>query len=251
MSMYLLKQGHKVVISGASQESTNTALEKLQDELGPGFIGVSLFGYGCNVVDKDQLERLREYSLDQLGHIDIWFNNAGLSHRQQSLQEMDTAVIDSVINVNILGVVYGSQVATQLFIQQGYGALYNMEGLGSDGRIVKGMSIYAGTKRFVRYFTRNLIKESENQHYIVGRIMPGMVTTDLLLQDMDKSDDPDKTRRIYAILADHVTRVAPWICEQMLDNKKNGRLISWLTTPKIIFRFMTAGFIKRNPFEAK
>jgi NADP-dependent 3-hydroxy acid dehydrogenase YdfG len=51
------------------------------------------------------------------------------------LVHLDSEEIDSVINTNIRGTILGSRVALSGMMKQGFGALYNMEGLGSDGRI--------------------------------------------------------------------------------------------------------------------
>ena len=49
----------------------------------------------------------------------------------------------------------GSRVALRGMKAQGFGALYNMEGFGSDGARQLGMSTYGATKCGVRYFTRS------------------------------------------------------------------------------------------------
>ena len=76
-----------------------------------------------------------------------------------------------------------------------------------------------------------------------------MVTTDLLMKDIEKSKNKEKTLKIFSILADRVDVVAPFLGKGILHNTKNDVLIAWLTTPKIIYRFMTSSIIKRNPFD--
>ena len=123
-----------------------------------------------------------------------------------------------------------------------------MKGLGSDGRIAPNMAYYGGTKRFLRYYTIALAKENKEQNIIIGRLSPGMVTTELLLKDLDISNADDQTIKLFKILADKVETVTPYLCEGILSNTKNNRLIAWLTTPKILLRFLSAPFSKRNPF---
>jgi len=122
-----------------------------------------------------------------------------------------------------------------------------MEGFGSDGRKMKGMSIYGTTKSAVRYFTRSLALESADLPVIVGTISPGMVVTDLLVSPLSE-DNAEKGQllKIINILADHVETVTPFLVGKMLNNKKNGAAFHWLNGRKIMWRFIRNIFIKRQ-----
>lgn len=244
MATCFLEKGHKVVIVGSSEQSTNNALERLQVKYSNKVYGVS-----CNVINYDEVSRLSEKAIELMGGYDIWINNAGVTQRTASLIDLSQDEIKNVIDININGVINGSQVAMKHFTKQGSGAIYNMEGLGSDGRLAVNIGYYGGSKRFVRYFTRVLAKENTSKRIIVGRLSPGMVTTDLLMKDLNKSKNKEKTLKIFSILADKVEVVTPFLVDGVLKNAKNGQLIAWLTTPKIMYRFMTSGIIKRNPFD--
>jgi hypothetical protein len=74
-----------------------------------------------------------------------------------------------------------------------------------------------------------------------------MVLTDLTLGPLRK--DPANSGqiiRIYNILANEPDTVAPYLVRKMIENRKNGAKISWLTTGKIIRRFMLAPFSRRD-----
>ena len=78
--------------------------------------------------------------------------------------------------------------------------------------------------------------------------VPGMVVTDMLLDPLQ--NDPDaltRNRRIFRIISDTPQTVAPFLAQKMLANKKSGANIQWLTRPKLIWRFLTAPFSKRDP----
>ena len=65
---------------------------------------------------------------------------------------------------------------------------------------------------------------------IVGAIRPGMVATDMLLQqDRDRPDRWEEAKRIFNILADQPETVTPWIADRVLANTKNGARIQWLS----------------------
>lgn len=246
LATYFLEQGMNVVVVGSTEESTARAVDKLEKR----FNG-QVFGVACHVADDEQVERLGRMAKEQLGTIDIWINNAGVTQPAVKLHELSNEAVEHIFDVNVYGVINGSKVAVELMLHQGYGSIYNMEGLGSDGRVVVNYGYYGTTKRMVRYFTKVLAKEQEGSGLLIGRLSPGMVITDLLLNDIEKSSNKEKTMKIFRILADRVQDVAPYLGKRILKNRKNGSYIAWLTTPKIFYRFITAGFIKRDPFEEK
>jgi hypothetical protein len=85
----------------------------------------------------------------------------------------------------------------------------------------------------------------------VGAIRPGMVLTDLILKRYQGKDPSEweSARRIFNILADRVETVTPYLAERVLQNSRNGALISWLTPTKAMWRFLTAGLRKKDLFE--
>ena len=122
-----------------------------------------------------------------------------------------------------------------------------MEGFGSDGRMMKGLSIYGASKRGMTYLTAALVKEFKNSVVKIGFLSPGMVVTDLLIGDIDQTaPDWESRKRIFNILADRVETVAPFLVENMLINSKHGAKIIWLTNLKVMLRFLSAPFVNRN-----
>jgi NADP-dependent 3-hydroxy acid dehydrogenase YdfG len=124
-----------------------------------------------------------------------------------------------------------------------------MEGLGSDGRVIEGLSIYGSTKRAIRYLTRALAQEASEMPVIVGSLSPGMVVTDLLTTNRDRDAAAwERAKRIYNILGDQVDTVAPWLARRALENERNGARIAWLTPLKAAARFALSPFRQRDLF---
>jgi NAD(P)-dependent dehydrogenase (short-subunit alcohol dehydrogenase family) len=206
-----------------------------------------VFGYPCDVTRLDQIQGLWDASQDRWGQIDIWINNAGVAHPQMDFWEHPPERIQSVVDTNLLGAMYGAQVALRGMLEQGFGALYNMEGLGSDGRQVEGMTLYGSTKYGLSYLTDALAQEVDGTGIQVGGLRPGMVVTDLLTGQFEgRVEEWEQAKRIFNILADRVETVTPWLAEQVLGNRKNGVHIAWLNRRKMLFRFLTAPFRKRD-----
>jgi NAD(P)-dependent dehydrogenase (short-subunit alcohol dehydrogenase family) len=240
-----LNLGCHVVVCGRTEARTQATVDLLGGRFGVN----AVHGHPCDVTDLDQVQALWDAAVVRYGRVDIWINNAGISHNQASLWEMDRETIDAVTATNLTGTLYGCKVALAGMVGRGGGAIYNMEGLGSAGPVVGGLAVYAASKSAVRTLTKARAKQVEGTPVLVGALSPGMVITDLLMRDRER--DPaafERAKRIYRILADRVETVTPWLARRALDNEKNGATIAWLTTPKSSWRFLTAALSRRDPF---
>jgi len=114
-----------------------------------------------------------------------------------------------------------------------------------------GLSPYGATKRAIRYLSQSLQLDVQGTPVQVGTISPGIVLTDLILNQLRQApkEKREKNIKIFNILADTVETVTHWLAEQVLANTRPAARIAWLTTPKVIGRFLAAGFNKRNLFE--
>ncbi|MBN1318320.1 MAG: SDR family oxidoreductase [Anaerolineales bacterium] len=241
-----LARERQVVISGRSQSDVDQVVAAFTTVYSKG----NVFGQACDVTAYDQVKALWEAAVAQFGKVDIWINNAGIAHPQLEFWNLSPDLMRAVVETNLVGAMFGARVALRGMLAQGFGSVYNMEGLGSGGRRVKGLASYALSKAGLRYFTDALAEEVEGTPIIVGALQPGMVSTELITkQYQGKENDWERAKRIFNILSDRVETVAPWLAERVLENRKNGARFQWLTRTKLFWRFSTAPFFKRNIFD--
>ncbi|MEA1976679.1 MAG: SDR family oxidoreductase [Chloroflexota bacterium] len=234
-----------VMVSGRSHEGVDKAVEELQSI----YPEKRVFGHPCDVRDPGQLQALWDEAMVRFGKIDVWINNAGLSGPQMMTWELAPEQVEEVVDTNILGVIFGSQIAVRGMLDQGYGSLYNMEGMGGDGRMHEGLTPYGMTKYGVNYFTRGLVKEIKGRPINVGSLRPGMVVTSFLTKQFkDRPEEFEKAKRIFNIIANRVEDVTPWLVDKILENDKSGVCFSYMSRWKFLFRFLSAPFTKRNLF---
>ena len=140
-----------------------------------------------------------------------------------------------------------TMVAMKGMLDQGGGQIYTMEGMGSDGSRHDGLIFYGTTKYGMRYFTQALAKEASGTSVLVGALQPGMVLTDLVVgQYRGRPQDWERAKGIFNIIADRAETVAPWLADRVLANDRTDVRITWLTRPKLAWRFLTAPFVKRR-----
>lgn len=209
-----------------------------------------LFGLVCDVTDYRQVQKLWDAAKAHFGQIDIWINNAGMAHPETEMCNYAPERVKQVVETNIIGTMHGSIVAIKGMKEQGFGSIYNMEGLGSDGRVIKGMTLYGTTKSALSYLTKAMAKETQGTSILVAGLRPGMVATKLITEQYEgHPEEWERVKRIFNILTDRVETVTPWLAGKILANKKNGITIAWLSKSKLIKRFLTAPFHKRNVFD--
>jgi NAD(P)-dependent dehydrogenase (short-subunit alcohol dehydrogenase family) len=239
-----LELGCAVVLNGRRQEDVDEIVKTLALTHAASCIS----GIACDVRKYEQAQSLWQAARQRFETIDIWINNAGVSHSLDEFWKLDPQVVEAVVETNLTGVMYGSLVALNGMLEQGFGAIYNMEGLGSrNGRKIPGLSLYGSSKAAVGYFTQALALETASTPVLVGALSPGMVLTDMLSGRTGR--DPQaaiRAERVFHILADPVETVAPWLANRILQNQRNGIRISWLTPRKVLTRFLTAPFYQRH-----
>ena len=240
-----LELGTAVAVSGRTAAGVKAAATRLGEKHGEK----NILGWPCDVTDFAQVQALWDSAVDRFGKVDIWINNAGVGHPQGPVWEQSPESVKPVIDINLLGTIHGSIVAGRGMLGQEHGALYNMLGAGSDGRRVHGLSIYGTSKRAVSFLTEVLMREADDTPVIVGAISPGMVITELITKQFeDRPEEWQRATRIFNLIADRVETVTPWLAEQILANQKNGATIKWLTPAKMLGRFLSLPFRKRDIF---
>lgn len=209
----------------------------------------------CDVRDYDALQSLWDVAKSKFGIVDMWINNAGVNQPNKPIYELTKQEVDFLVDVDLKGSIYGSQVAFKGMKEQGMGQIYNIEGYGSNDAMMTGLNIYGTTKRAITHFTKALAKESKgltDSKVQVCRLTPGIMITGFITNangGKTKVELSEKTKKIYNILGDYPETIASYVVPRMMRNTKNDGNIVWLTGGRAFGRFMTAGFKKRNFFD--
>lgn len=245
LAQAFLELGCAVTISGRSNPTVAGAARSLRAR----FDGSRVFSLACDVTDPAQVQALWDGAVGRFGRVDIWVNNAGWSGEAGMLWERPPEEIASVIATNLLGTAYGARTAMRGMLAQGFGAIYNMEGMGSDGRKHTGLTIYGTSKYAVHYLTESLALDARGTPVLIGSLRPGMVITGLITDRYKEHPEQlERARRIFNIIADTVEHVTPWLARRMLDNRKNGAVLAYTSTWKLLWRLVSQPFARRELF---
>lgn len=218
-----LKEGHKVSYTGTSNQSIEKHINELQGLYNP---------YVCDVRNKENIKEVVKDAIEEYGNIDVFINNAGVDQDRLYVHELSEEEIKRVIDINITGTILGTSVALDIMKEQGYGRVYNFEGLGSNNMVIPQTIIYGTSKRAITYFSKAANKEMKDyQNIFVGTIQPGMVFTELLLKNL--GDDGMKVARI---LGNEVGEVTKYIVKEVIKGKRTIKFPSYKKAPRNLIK---------------
>ena len=248
MARFFREYNYNVVLSDLNEEKLKLAKEELEKTPSEAEITYTT----CNVSKIEELQALMDFAVEKFGEVDIWINNAGVNQPQKAIWELTEQEINTIIDVDLKGAIFGSKVAIEQMSKQHKGAVYNIEGYGSNDAHMLGLNMYGTSKRAVTYLTEALAQECEQQGngVIVGKLSPGIMITEFTTHSLgnDKIELAEKTKKVYNILGDTPETVGKFLVDKMVNNTKNNVKFNWLTNGKAFTRFLTAGFNKRNFF---
>jgi NADP-dependent 3-hydroxy acid dehydrogenase YdfG len=164
----LIAQGARVAIgdieAGLAEQTAN--------ELGAGTIGLPL-----DVTDRASFAGFLEQVEDRLGPLDVLINNAGIMPIGPFVEESD-ACAQRMIDINLVGLIYGSKLALERFIPRRRGHLVNIASAAGKMGFAGGAT-YCATKHGVVGLSEALRAETRDTGIEVSVVMPVVVNTEL------------------------------------------------------------------------
>ena len=130
-----------------------------------------------DVSDEEAVTTLVNDTYDRYGRIDFMFNNAGYGIAGE-VRDMSISHWRDIVDVNLMGVVYGTMAAYRCMVQQGYGHIVNISSM--TGLIgLPFAAPYAMTKAGVLRLSTSLRSEAKPLGVRVSAICPGFIDTSL------------------------------------------------------------------------
>ena len=243
----LIKRECNVVLTSHVNEELNAAYEAMVADFGADRVMARV----CDVTEWEQVSALWEAAVERFGAVDIWINNAGVTSSTRAVWEVAPAQMRRVVETNLLGTMYGVNVAMQGMTRQGHGAIYNFYGHGSwDELRPPNFATYGITKRAIRYFTEALIEETRGGPVLVGWLMPGVVLTDLIFTLLRTMPDQEReqVKKMINVIGDTVETVTPWLAEQVLTNRDHGAGLNYMPPEKNEARKKDPFYLNRDLF---
>ncbi|MBK8044854.1 MAG: glucose 1-dehydrogenase [Haliscomenobacter sp.] len=167
----LAKEGARVVVNYFDSESDRDATLTAIQAVGGEAIAVY-----ADVTKQSDIDHLVAKTKEAFGdHVDILVNVAGGLFGRKTIEEVDEAFYNLLMNVNFKSVVFVTKAFKPLMGKGG--SIINFASqAGRDGG-GPGATLYAASKGAVSTFTRGLAKEFGPQGIRVNALNPGMIAT--------------------------------------------------------------------------
>jgi NAD(P)-dependent dehydrogenase (short-subunit alcohol dehydrogenase family) len=181
-----VQEGAKVVIADVNVEQGEALVAVLGDD--------TVFKQ-TDVAVPQQMQELVDFAVSHFGDLHVMFNNAGISgavhHR---FLDDNLADFHRVIDVNLYGVMVGSQCAARYMATKGRGSIINTSSIAG---IKPGLPLisYRAAKAGVIHFTKSIARDLGEYGIRVNCIAPGHIPAAQTFYDMD-----DMVRRNQALI---------------------------------------------------
>ncbi|WP_097153106.1 SDR family oxidoreductase [Cohaesibacter gelatinilyticus] len=178
MARRFAQEGAKVVVADLNDEGA----QKVADEIG----GVAV---GVDVTKAADIDKMVEAALE-LGSLDILINNAGFTHRNQPMLDVDEETFDRIFDVNVKAIFLAAKRVVPIMEEQGGGVIINTAST-AGLRPRPGLVWYNSSKGAAISMTKSMAVELAPKQIRVNALCPVAGPTGMLHLFMGE-DTPEK-----------------------------------------------------------
>jgi NAD(P)-dependent dehydrogenase (short-subunit alcohol dehydrogenase family) len=164
----LVRRGCRVAIGDVDL----TLAEQTATGLGGGSIAIAL-----DVSDRGSFEAFLDETERQLGPLDVIVNNAGIMPVSPFVEESEES-IRRQIDINLVGVITGTQLAMRRMIPRDSGHIVNIASQAGKAGF-PGIATYSATKHAVVGLSEAVRQEVRGRRVEISCVMPTVVNTEL------------------------------------------------------------------------
>jgi len=170
-ALTLAKAGASVALGARRKDRIDALAARIEDE------GGTAVALEVDVSDEAAARGFIEAAHERLGRLDTLINNAGVM-LLGPVEQADSEDWRTMVNVNLLGLMYCTHAALPIMLGQEGGDIVNISSVA--GRFARaGNAVYAATKFGVGAFSEGLRNEVTERGVRVTLIEPGFVDTEL------------------------------------------------------------------------
>ena len=162
-------------------------------------IGSAALAIEADVSLRPDIDHLVTSCIAEFGVPDIVVNNAGFTHRNQPLLDVDEALFDKVFAVNVKSIFHMVGAVVPHMRRRGSGVILNI-GSTAGIRPRPGLTWYNGSKAAVNLLSKSLAVELGKDGIRVNVICPVMGETGMLSDFMGVPDTPENRARFIATI---------------------------------------------------
>jgi len=164
-----VREGAKVVAADISGAEKDTAAE----------VGEGVLAVHCDVTKEEDVAAAMHAALEEFGHLDAVLNVAGIGS-PGALHELSMDTFDTIMDVNLRGVLHGMKHGILAMLETGGGSITNWSSVGGLNASGFGTSVYSASKAGVISATKAGAVEYGSKGIRVNAICPGFILTEIM-----------------------------------------------------------------------
>ena len=181
ISRHYVTEGAKVVVADMNEQGAKA----VATELGDSAIAVK-----CDVSKSAEVNNLVAETIRKFGKVDIVVNNAGYTHKNRPLLEVDEATFDRMFDVNVKSIFLMTHAVVPEMRKNGKGVIINI-GSVSGIRPRPGLVWYSASKAAANLMSKAMAVELGPDNIRVNAICPVMSPTGMIADFMGMPDTPE------------------------------------------------------------
>jgi NAD(P)-dependent dehydrogenase (short-subunit alcohol dehydrogenase family) len=212
----LASDGASVVVADIDEAGGQETVARIGDK--------SVF-VRTDVTNEADVRGMIGFAEETFGGLDILHSNAGITSGRPPFPERAPSDWQKVLDINLRGVILGTQFAIQSMQKQGGGVIINTASMAGIGYGFPPDPVYAASKGGVVLFTASLAPLKDAMNIRVNCVCPGVVDTPMFRRGQEQSRAEDTRAReamgLMQILKPE--EIADAVVELISDDSLAGR----------------------------
>lgn len=183
----ILASNHRLILCGR-RESKLTELKKELEQI------TEVYTLVFDVSNKDEVFDSVNSLPEEWKTIDVLINNAGNAHGLSTFQEADLNDLETMIDINVKGLIYVTKAVLPYILKQNGGHIVNLSSIAGKETYTNG-TVYCASKAAVESISKGLRLDLVHSGIKVTNIAPGAVETEFSLVRF--KGDEQRASKVY------------------------------------------------------
>ncbi len=184
-------QGAKVVVADINGDGARRVADAL---------GASATAFACDVSARQDVDAMVQHCVNTFGVPDIVVNNAGMTHDNQPMLQVDEATFDRVFAINVKSIYYMTNAVLPVLRARGTGGVILNVGSTAGIRPRPGLTWYNASKGAVNLLSKAMAVELGPEKIRVNAICPVMGLTAMFEQFLGMPDTPENRAKFLTTI---------------------------------------------------
>lgn len=191
MAEAYVREGAKVIVADINADAGERVAQSL---------GANAKAVATDVANGASVQAMVQACIDSFGVPDVVINNAGTTHRNQPMLQVDEQTFDRVFNVNVKSIYHMAHAVVPAMRARGKGGLIINVGSTAGIRPRPGLCWYNSSKGAVNLLSKAMAVELAPDKIRVNALCPVMGATALLEDFMGMPDTPENRARFLSTI---------------------------------------------------